>query len=62
MTVTPEPRQIVLNPGGGPYRIEDLDGFLESFPADEEPMIDLGGGMIVPLRELADDLDDPAED
>lgn len=56
MTVTPGPHQIILNPGGGPYRIDDLDGFLDSFAPGEEPMVDLGGGMIVPLREMADDL------
>lgn len=40
----------VINPGAGPVHIPDVDAFLAG--VDEEPMIDLGGGMIVPLREV----------
>lgn len=54
MPSTPRPHEVIINPGGGPYAIEDLDGFLAAFPPDQEPMVDLGGGTIVPLREMAD--------
>lgn len=45
----------VINPGGGAVHIPDVDAFLAD--VDEEPMIDLGGGMIVPLRELIEGAD-----
>lgn len=46
--------EIVLNPGGGPYVIDDVEALLASLGPDEEPLIDVGGGMVIPLRELAD--------
>lgn len=48
-------RPVVLNPGGGALQLDDVDSFLAGYPQDQEPMIDLGGGMVVPLQELADD-------
>lgn len=42
--------------------IDDVDDFLANYPDDDEPMIDLGGGMMVPLRELVSDaVDDDDE-
>lgn len=59
----PEQRHpVVLNPGGGGVRIDDVDTFLADWPAAEEPMIDLGGGMIVSLRELVSDAYDDDQD
>jgi hypothetical protein len=56
-------QQVVLNPGAGPLDIADLDLFLEQFAADQEPMVDVGGGMLIPLRELAETLEgDDADD
>lgn len=60
-------RPVVLNPDGGPLQIDDLPAFLAQYEEggpfyDEEPMIDLGGGMEVPLAELADTLADDEEE
>lgn len=59
----PEQRHpVVLNPGGGGVRIDDIDSFLAGYADDEEPMVDLGGGMVVPLRELVSDAYDEDEE
>lgn len=62
MTSIPQQRRRpeVLNPDGGALQIDDLDAFLAQYQEggpfyDEEPMVDLGGGMIVPLREILED-------
>jgi hypothetical protein len=54
----PNMHQVVINPDGGNLRIDDVHEFLASFPADQEPMVDVGGGELVPLQELADDADE----
>jgi hypothetical protein len=42
----------VINPGGGPVHISDVDAFLaEAREVHGEPYIDLGGGMIVRLAD-----------
>lgn len=56
-------RRVLLNPGGGPLQIDDIDAFLAPYEqggalSGEEPMVDVGGGMQVPLRELVDTLDE----
>lgn len=48
----------VINPGGGPIDIPDVRAFLAMHDEDDEPYVDLGGDMIVPLRELVTDLDE----
>lgn len=60
-------RRVVLNPGGGPLDIDDIDAFLAPYEeggalCDEEPMVDVGGGMEIPLRELVDTLDEEDEE
>jgi hypothetical protein len=50
--------QVVINPDGGNLRIDDVHEFLANFPADQEPMVDVGDGELVPLQELADDADE----
>lgn len=35
----------------GKWRLDPFDDFYES---EDETMVDLGGGMVVPLRELTD--------
>jgi hypothetical protein len=68
MVYIPEQRRrVVLNPGGGPLKIDDIDAFMAPYEqggarGDEEPMVDLGGGMEVPLRELLDTLDGDDEE
>lgn len=42
----------VINPGGGPIDIPNVDAYLADCDPDDEPYVDLGGDMIVPLREL----------
>lgn len=42
----------VINPGGGPIDIPDVDAFLAMSDPDDPPYVDLGGDMIVPLAEL----------
>jgi hypothetical protein len=52
----PNMHQVVINPDGGNLRIDDVHEFLANFPADQEPMVDVGDGE--PLQELADDADE----
>lgn len=44
----------VINPDGGPLDIPDVDAFLAAADPDNPPLVNLGGGMIVPLAELVD--------
>lgn len=45
----------VLNPGGGALDIADIDATIRQHREQgTEPYVDLGGGMQVPLAELAD--------
>ena len=46
----------VINPDGGPVVIDDVHGYLAMHEDDDEPMVDLGGGMVGPLRELVEDV------
>lgn len=42
----------IINPGGGPVDIPDVDAFLtDARESAGEPYIDLGGGMIVRLAD-----------
>ncbi len=45
----------IINPDGEGFLIEDVDGYLAGLEPGDEPMVDLGGGMVVPLRELLED-------
>ena len=45
----------IINPGAGPVDIPDVDAYLAGLDPDDEPMIDLGGGMVVPLREVLEE-------
>lgn len=47
-----------INPDGAGFNIPNVDAFLADFGDDDQPMVDLGGGMAVPLRELIDVDDD----
>ena len=44
----------IINPGGGPIDIPDVDAYLAACNPDNPPLVDLGGGMVVPLAELLD--------
>lgn len=49
-------RRVILNPDASPLVIDDLPAFLAQYEEggplyDELPMVDLGGGMVVPLDE-----------
>ncbi len=48
----------VINPGGGPVDIPDVDALLAAADPDNPPLVDLGGGMIVPLAEVVDNAED----
>lgn len=52
------PYRNVINPGGGPVNIPDIRAFLAMHDEDDEPYVDLGGDMIVPLRELIESAED----
>lgn len=51
----------IINPGAGPVDIPDVDAYLAALDPDDEPMIDLGGGMVVPLREVLEDPETEAD-
>jgi hypothetical protein len=54
MSTLSDRRPIVLNPGGGSLQIDDVEALLDSYHGrSEEPLIDLGDGMLVPLDEMA---------
>jgi hypothetical protein len=44
----------IVNPNASAFQINDVDAYLAGLDDDDEPMIDLGGGMVVPLREVLD--------
>lgn len=44
----------IVNPNASAFQIDDVDAYLAGLSDDDEPMIDLGGGMVVPLREVLD--------
>lgn len=48
----------VINPGAGPVDIPDVDAYLAGCDPDDPPMVDLGGGMVVPLTELLETHDE----
>lgn len=54
-------RDRVINPDGEGVDVPDVDAFLADFDDEEKPMVDLGGGMVVPLRELTDPYGDDDE-
>lgn len=44
----------VINPGGGPLDIPDVDAYLAAADPDDPPLVDLGFGMIVTLAEVVE--------
>ncbi len=44
----------LINPDGESFDIADVDAYLAMSDPDDPPMVDLGGGMIVPLAELVE--------
>jgi len=50
--------RVVLNPGAGPVEVYDVDAALAAAHADDQVlMVDVGGGMEIPLAELVTDED-----
>lgn len=48
----------LINPDGAGFVIDDVDGYLAECDRDGvEPVVDVGGGMLIPLRELVADDD-----
>lgn len=60
MVNIPEQRRAVLI--GPDFNVDDVDAFLDGYPENQEPLVDLGGGMVVPLRELVADATAEDED
>lgn len=60
MANTPErPRAILVGPD---FHADDIGAFLDGYPDDQDPMVDLGGGLLVSLRELVADATADDED
>lgn len=50
--------RVVLNPGDGPVPVPDVDAALAAARDDDLVlMVDVGGGMEIPLSELVTDYD-----
>lgn len=47
-------QEYVVNPDASAVLIPDVDAYLAGLEDGDEPMIDLGGGMVVPLRGVLD--------